>query len=535
MYLGCLATSRWARRAAGSRSRSVLVVPVVLVLASLPALATEFHVTAGGTTSTAPGTGSASKPWSLATALAQPAAVHAGDTIWVHGGTYKGPFSSHLVGTSSAPIVVRAVPGERATLDGGTVSNPVLEVGGAYTWIWGLEVMSSDTDRTSAQKGTAPTDLARPEGVTTFQKPGVVGIKLINLVVHDARGGVSMWRDAVNAELYGSIVYYNGWRDAAGEGHGHGVYVQNDDGTKRIADNIVFRNFSHGLHAYSGEPLLDDIVYDGNTVFSNGEPGGAYTRNLLIGGGSQAHRPVWNANMTYVPPPAGSNELGLGSGCTDAKVTNNYFAGTARALEIVSCSSGLTLTGNTFFGIYAPVGFSKSSFPSNTYLSARPDHPVVFVRANEYEKGRANVTVYDWTQVPEVAVDLSSVLAKGAAYEIRDAQRFFGPAVVTGTYDGNAVKVRMHDLPPDVPVGAPALPPTEPEFGVFVVLTKSAPAATPTSTPTPTPTPTPTSSPKSTPTPPPTPTPRAVAPAPAPASTPLPRPAKLREDAPVLP
>ncbi|HEX5439231.1 MAG TPA: Ig-like domain-containing protein, partial [Gemmatimonadaceae bacterium] len=49
------------------------------------------------------GDGSQGRPWDLRTALAQPGAVGAGDTIWVRGGTYRGCFTSQLSG-----VVLRA-------------------------------------------------------------------------------------------------------------------------------------------------------------------------------------------------------------------------------------------------------------------------------------------------------------------------------------------------------------------------------------------------------------------------------------------
>jgi hypothetical protein len=462
-------------------SGSALLAPaLLLVLASSPSAATEFHVSPNGTHDTGAGTGTADTPWALETALRQPPSVQPGDTIWVHSGTYSGNYGSTLTGTSSAPIVVRVPPGERATLDGGSSPGPILEVGGAYAWYWGLEITSSDSNRGSGQSGPAASDVTRGEGVDTYQAPGVVGIKLINLVIHDTRQGVSLWKDAEDAELYGSLIYFNGWR-GADNAHGHGVYVQNATGTKRIADNVVFRNFSHGLHGYSGDALLDGIHYVGNTVFSNGEPGGVFERNLLIGGGAAAHAPLWDANMTYTPPPAGVNALGLDGGCVDAVVTNNYLAGTSRALELYDCDSGLTMNGNTFFGVYETVGFGPGDHPENVYLSSKPDGQKVFVRKNEYEPGRANVTVYDWGGDPTVDVDLSGVLTRGASFEVRDAQSFFGTPVASGTYDGSAVRIPLTDLHPDAPRGMDTLPPTSPEFAVFVVLRTSGTPAAPAS------------------------------------------------------
>ena len=80
-----------------------------------PLLASDFYVAPAGSPS---GNGSIGSPWDLQTALNQPSAVHAGDTIWLRGGTYTGHFTSNLNGSSSTPIIVRQYAGERATIDG---------------------------------------------------------------------------------------------------------------------------------------------------------------------------------------------------------------------------------------------------------------------------------------------------------------------------------------------------------------------------------------------------------------------------------
>ena len=185
------------------------------------------------------------------------------------------------------------------------------------------------------------------------------------------------------------------------------------------------------------------------------------------------------------------------------------------------------MTGNSFIGDYLPDGFTASSFPSNVYTTGAPTVNKVFVRANKYEAGRANVTVYDWTHASTVSVDLSSVLQVGANYEVRDAQNFWGAPVLSGTYQGGSVNLPMTGLAPAAPVGMAAPAPTGPEFNVFVVLTNAGVSGspTPTSTPsftptsTPTSTATPTSTPTSTPTASATPTPSATK-----TSTPTPTP-----------
>lgn len=139
------------------------------------------------------GDGSFAEPWDLATALAGPAAVTPGSTIWLRGGVYRNAvdprgFASTLMGTPDAPIIVRQYPGERAT-----VTN-ILFVTGAYTWFWGFEV----------------TNPAPQQGVMHGVHLKGPGTKLINLVVHDATDdGIFIGPEAAGAEVNGSIVYNN--------------------------------------------------------------------------------------------------------------------------------------------------------------------------------------------------------------------------------------------------------------------------------------------------------------------------------------
>src|ERR1700683_3833968 len=76
----------------------------------------EHYVTPNGSPS---GDGTLQHPWDLQTALNQPAAVHAGDTIWLRNGIYghNTIYTSKLTGTDKQPIVVRQYPGEPVTVE----------------------------------------------------------------------------------------------------------------------------------------------------------------------------------------------------------------------------------------------------------------------------------------------------------------------------------------------------------------------------------------------------------------------------------
>ena len=72
---------------------------IVVAVLACRVSATGFHVTANGA---AHGTGAVATPWDLATALNSADAVAPGDTIWLHGGTYRGGFTSRLMSIQRA-------------------------------------------------------------------------------------------------------------------------------------------------------------------------------------------------------------------------------------------------------------------------------------------------------------------------------------------------------------------------------------------------------------------------------------------------
>jgi len=437
-----------------------LALALGALLASVCATGTDFYVSPSASAS---GTGTIGNPWKLQTALSQPTAVHPGDTIWLRGGTYTGHFFAALNGSSSAPIVVRQYPGERAKLDGNYGGNlPTLEIHGVYAWYWGFEIYNSDPGRWSDVPGDPPA--RRGEGIQ------VIGdhMKLIHLVIRDTSQGILAPTDANDTEIYGCVIYYNGY-DATDRGHGHGIYSANAPGNskKKIHDNLIFEQFGWGLHAYTEGGHLYNIEYEGNTVFDNGGLSShGWTTNILLGGLKRAVNPRLIANATYNQDHGGANNLGYSAGCSNPTVTDNYLDG-ATALRVIDCSN-ITMTGNSFYSTVT--GFAPSQFPSNTYYSARPTGAKVFVRPSAFEPGRAHVTIYNWDLASTVGVDVSSFMTPGASWKLINAQNPFAAPVATGTYAGGTLSVPMTALNPATPVGAPKPNPTGPEFNAFILL-----------------------------------------------------------------
>jgi hypothetical protein len=370
-----------------------------------------------------------------------------------------------------AAITVRGYRGELATLDANSGAarsvGAVLTINGAHTIFRDFEVISSDSGRTDQNAGFGNS----PVGINFGPSQN---IKLVNLVIHDLVGsGIGAWAENVDAEIYGCLIYNNGLSD-----HDHGIYVQNQLGSKRIADNIIFNQASHGIHAFaSSHGFLDNITVEGNTVFGSGELLMESSRNILVGGEAVARNPVVRSNYTYLQGTVTNNNIGYTAGAINAVVQNNYWIAGNASLEL-ELTGGGTVTGNLFVGPVTPDD-AQDRWPLNEYRSTRPSGgQVVFVRPNAYEPGRANVTIYNWGKAASVDVDLASAgLVAGDTFDIRDAQDFFAPPVVTGMYLGMPVAVPMTGLLVAAPVGAALQTPphTGPEFGAFVLIKTTPP------------------------------------------------------------
>ena len=376
--------------------------------------------------------GSASSPWSLATALSGGnGRVQPGDTIWLRGGTYKGDFNTAISGTASAPIIVRQYPGERATINGSLATT------GKYTWFWGFEVANAD----AGSQGTA--------GVNSL----CTGCRFINLVIHDhSSNGLGMWSEGPDQEAYGNIIYNNGFYGQSADHAAHGIYAQNSAGAKRLIDNILVNQFGYGVHIYAEESGMWNFIVSGNTAINNGQDTGM---DYQVGGLQPVENLIFTNNMSYRNPSRRDDEtarLGYNWGPTNyaAMVIGNYLVG--KLLEFNW--SGMTFEDNTIL---------DSSMPTTTRVVVQP---------NLYEAGRANVIVYNWGHQGAVSVDLSKVLHTGDEYEVRNAQDFYGSPVSSGTYSGGSVSVPITSITTARSITGRSTSSTGSEFNVYVVMRK---------------------------------------------------------------
>ena len=375
--------------------------------------------------------GSESSPMSLSAALSGGnGKIQPGDTVWLRNGTYSGTFRSSLSGSSSAPIIVRQYPGERATINGH------MSIDGRYTWYWGFEVANTNTGTQDVM------------GVDSH----CPGCRFVNLVIHDHSGnGLGMWSEGPDQVAYGNVLYNNGFHGSTSTTYGHGIYAQNVSGTKKLINNILVNQFGYGVHIYTEESGLNNFTLDGNIAVNSGQGSGM---DYQVGGMAPVNNLTFTDNMSYRSPGRRGNTARLGYNWgptnTGAMVTGNYLVGTL----LQYFWSGMTFSGNTILD------------------DAMPGGTKVVVEPNSYEAGRANVAVYNWGGQGAVSVDLSKVLRSGDSYEVRNAQNFYGSPVASGTYGGGSVSIPISSSSPARSITGRSTSSTGTEFGVYVVLKK---------------------------------------------------------------
>ncbi len=426
----------------------------------------------------ADGDGSFDRPWPLQTALNQPAGLEPGDTVWLRGGRYSATnlvdpslgriaYLCNTHGRADAPIIFRGWRDERVTIDGKGNEVALFVQNCDHTWFWGLEVMSSEPVRSPSR---AYTYVTAPE------------VKFINMVLHDLGDGIDLWTGARNAELYGSIIYHNGWDEPNG-GHGHGTYTQNNQsGTKRIHDNVFFSQYGMNIRAWSTNQYVDNFDFEGNIVFNGGSlsefasrkfnffvvsnnPNGP-TRNLV------ARRNYTYAGRSSTTPPC--NTFGPNYGAIDMRLEDNYLLG---QLRVTGPYVSATITGNQILGgtalpFITGTGFALEDYPDNTYSQDVPTTGVdYFVRPNRYEPGRAHIAIYNWAAALTVTVNVAGIgLSPGDRYELIHVMDYYNDRIV-GTYPaGGDITVPMTGHSFAQAIGS-AKPPVSqlPEFGAFVI------------------------------------------------------------------
>ncbi len=495
----------------------LFILGLSLTIVSNCTSATSFYVATNGSKS---GKGTIEDPWDLRTALAHPSNVEPGDSILVQGGTYHGDFLSVLTGTAKRPIKVIPVDGH-VVIDGasGAPRNTVFTIKGAHTYYYNFEVTNSKPDRYSMQSGGRPTDVSNKTGLGILQNQNV---KIINFIVHNHSGkGVGFWSTSVDSELYGTLIFNNGFR-AKDRDHGPGLYLQNPASSdKSVRHCILSNNYTHGIQAFGTKGPVENIEISENVLFNN------HGYNLLIGGRTRANNITVEGNVTYVTGAGSNVKLGLNERVKNGTITvkDNKFIGGLKVVNftkwdqvifqsnVVSCSpkeqlqwdgvaaeflidstSALpgyrwadnqyyNMTGSRSFTVKPvkqknkPEHFKLEQWRNRHQLdqnsSQYKEHPPseIIVLPNEHDSHRANIVVLNFDLKDEIQLDLSSLDLPQEYIEIRNANDYFGPIPYSGIYSGDPINISMLSYQGPNNSKRPHAGPLE--FTTFVVLVKN--------------------------------------------------------------
>ncbi|MCU0913791.1 MAG: right-handed parallel beta-helix repeat-containing protein [Planctomycetes bacterium] len=356
--------------------------------------------------------GTPQSPWDIASALDGRKEVRPGDTIQFLEGTYqrrpKELFDVRLAGSTDRPIVVRPAPGARVRIDGGlAVQSP-----SAHVWLRDLEIFVSEpVPEKPVSAGSHPQDLNRPQG--GLHMHGGQNCKYINLVIHHCNQAISCWMGELDPEIYGCILYGNGWR-GVDRGHGHCIYTQNDEGTKTISNCIMTCRYdgSYTMHAYGSERAsVNNYLLTENICYRTGP--------FLVGGGRPSHGIRVHRNFLY--------GIDMRIGYTtpyneDCDLRDNLIVD--GRLEVVRYRK-VVQQGNLVVGKNGP----------------RPAQPKCIVLPNKYDPDRAHIVIYNWAKAEAVEVPAPGFVKDGDAVELLDPEDPFARPVLTATCRNSAIRI----------------------------------------------------------------------------------------------
>jgi hypothetical protein len=347
----------WAPAPARPRLRIVaqtiaLAIGVVGVAGS--ARAAEYHVSSAGNDA---GTGSATSHFRTIHKAA--ATAVAGDTVYIHAGTYAESVNLTTSGTPNAWIIFSAFPGDLPILDGGGsggtgfggTTAEYIRVVGLVSRNWGSTgfgngwVNDTGTSNGNWQFVNCIADGNAINGITFYNATGLLIDQ--SIIAHNGNGSTS-WSSGVNL-----------------------FHVPGDHTTNLITRNVSFENIDISMHHSDGSGFILDqnssgALFENNIGFRNG---GSCIR-INCPGAYLINNTCWHDGLEpkdALGLPSKPGELYFTSGLQGAVVVNNLLAASGYGND--QPASNQTLPGSN---LAVNAGGATPFFTNPTGIDFRP-------------------------------------------------------------------------------------------------------------------------------------------------------------------
>jgi hypothetical protein len=223
--------------------------------------------------------GTRARPWRTIQKALQ--ALEPGETALVRSGTYTENLLMSRAGTASAPITVRAYPGERVVLhaaspaDADGDSYPIqITTGAAYFRLHGFVIENSF--------GTSSANV--------FVSGEANHIELSrNEIRYGQDQGIFADNTTHHVHIVGNRIHDNGWNHVAGQHQSHGIYIEG--GHDLIANNVIYNHpYGFGIQIY---PANHDTVVVSNTIAASAHS------SIVVGGSGGVSDITIRNNVLY--------------------------------------------------------------------------------------------------------------------------------------------------------------------------------------------------------------------------------------------
>lgn len=347
------------------------------------------------------GSGTIDDPLDLDTAISS-GRVAPGDTLLLRGGVYFNDYVCSISGTSVLPITIKAYSGEFPIIDGS------FKIIGQQIRLQDIEIRNTSwVDRMSSETGSSPSDIIQQFGLSVYN----IGCKAINCKIHDTKIGVYIDDAAEDFELYGCLLWDNGWSAPDG-GHGHTIYFHGKNRLRTIKNCISMQDFSdYGIHVYNANSIINHVIENNISVARRVIAGSNYgnTGNITI-----KNNCFYGETLQVGYVVADKTNYGL-------QIKDNYIAQNISVNNFVDATiqNNVVETGGTLTINYPAV--HNEYVLSNTFSATGTDRTVIY--QNAYDSDKLNLAVYNYSLSNTVSVDLSGKgLVNGRTYVLRNCQ-----------------------------------------------------------------------------------------------------------------